>query len=152
MGSMEKWLSLSKGEGRPFDLRDPDFDTLSGEPLHTAIGGAMGLISKRNPYVFVATGLVHGGYHFYHKFVSGSSSQSYQQNGGPGNKSSYKPSGHTPTLGARSVSSAHGGRRSGSKPRKRCPPGHFWNGRRCVEIPEVTAYDKRFIKKWSEKR
>jgi len=33
--------------------------------------------------------------------------------------------------GARSVS-AHGGRRRGAKPRKRCPPGFHWNGRRCV--------------------
>ena len=32
---------------------------------------------------------------------------------------------------ARSVS-AHGGRRKGAKPRKRCPPGFRWNGRRCV--------------------
>ena len=29
--------------------------------------------------------------------------------------------------------SAHGGRRSGSKPRKRCPTGFRWNGRRCVK-------------------
>ena len=33
--------------------------------------------------------------------------------------------------GARSVS-AHGGRRKGAKPRKRCPPGFRWDGRRCV--------------------
>ncbi len=26
-----------------------------------------------------------------------------------------------------------GGRRSGSKPRKRCPTGFHWNGRRCVK-------------------
>ena len=39
-----------------------------------------------------------------------------------------------------------------TRSRKRCPPGHFWNGRRCVKIPKATAYDKRFIKKWSKKR
>ena len=32
----------------------------------------------------------------------------------------------------RLINSAHGGRRTGTKPRKRCPPGFHWNGRRCV--------------------
>ena len=32
----------------------------------------------------------------------------------------------------RLVDSAHGGGRSGAKPRKRCPPGFRWDGRRCV--------------------
>jgi len=32
----------------------------------------------------------------------------------------------------RLINSAHGGGRSGAKPRKRCPPGFHWNGRRCV--------------------
>ena len=32
----------------------------------------------------------------------------------------------------RLVNSAHGGGRSGAKPRKRCPPGFMWDGRRCV--------------------
>jgi len=35
------------------------------------------------------------------------------------------------SLGGRSIS-AHGGRRKGAKPRKRCPPGFRWDGRRCV--------------------
>jgi len=36
----------------------------------------------------------------------------------------------------RLVESAHGGGRSGAKPRKRCPPGHRWNARtrRCERI------------------
>ena len=44
-----------------------------------------------------------------------------------------KASRNSRSLAARSVSSAHGGRRSGSKPRKRCPTGFRWNGRRCVK-------------------
>ena len=32
----------------------------------------------------------------------------------------------------RLINSAHGGGRSGAKPRKRCPPGFRWDGRRCV--------------------
>jgi len=32
----------------------------------------------------------------------------------------------------RLINSAYGGGRSGAKPRKRCPPGFHWNGRRCV--------------------
>lgn len=64
-------------------------------------------------------------------FVSGSSAQSYQQYGGPGTFSNYKASGPT-TDAARSVFRT-GGRRSGSKPRKRCPTGFRWNGRRCVK-------------------
>ncbi len=43
-----------------------------------------------------------------------------------------KASEHTSSLAA-AGNSAHGGRRSGSKPRKRCPPGSFWNGHRCVK-------------------
>jgi len=33
----------------------------------------------------------------------------------------------------RLIISAHGGGRSGAKPRKRCPVGYRWNGRRCVK-------------------
>jgi len=44
----------------------------------------------------------------------------------------WKASEHTSTLAA-AGNSAHGGRRSGSKPRKRCPSGYRWNGRRCVK-------------------
>jgi len=43
-----------------------------------------------------------------------------------------KASEHTSSPAA-AGNSAHGGRRSGSKPRKRCPPGYRWNGRRCVK-------------------
>ena len=32
----------------------------------------------------------------------------------------------------RLINSAHGGGRSGAKPRNRCPPGFRWDGRRCV--------------------
>ena len=30
------------------------------------------------------------------------------------------------------IISAHGGGRSGAKPRKACPPGFYWDGRRCL--------------------
>ncbi len=103
------------------------------EQKHLLVSAVVG-IAARNPYVSVASGLVHGGYHLLSKYLdSGSSSKTYQQNGGPETKSTYKPSGRSPSPGARSVSSAHGGRRSGSKPRKRCPTGFRWNGRRCVK-------------------
>ena len=103
------------------------------EQKHLLVSAVVG-IAARNPYVFVASGLAHAGYHLLSKYLdSGSSSETYQQNGGPETKSTYKPSGRSPSLGARSVSSAHGGRRSGSKPRKRCPTGFRWNGRRCVK-------------------
>jgi len=147
MSSIEKWLSI--GKGGPNDPLDPQFETLSGEPLHTAIAGGISVVARRNPYVFVATGLVHAGYHLYSKYSSGSSSSSYQQNGGPGIKSSYKPSEHTSTPGARSVSFAHGGRRSGSKPRKKCPPGHYsvWSHRksRYICLPYGTKDEYRRI-------
>ncbi len=110
MSSIKKWLSLSKGEGKPFDLKDPDFETISGEVSHLAISGAVSTVAKRNLYVFVATGLVHAGSHFLSKVLRGddvytvtndniiwqnpvysdisesqaSSASSYQQHGGPG--------------------------------------------------------------------
>lgn len=164
MSSIEKWLSI--GKGGPNDPLDPQFETLSGEPLHTAIAGGINVVARRNPYVFVATGLVHAGYHLYSKYSSGSSSPSYQQNGGPGNKSSYKPSEHTSTPGARSVSSAHGGRRSGTKPRPyssrhRCqyhrvknPRTGGWTWRFRASGPQCVKYrnhDGRHAVTWQSK-
>jgi len=146
MSSMEKWLSL--GRGGPNDPLDPEFQVISGEPSHMALSGLVTTVAKRNPYVFVAMGLGHAGYHFLSKH-SGSSSQTYQQNGGPETKSTYKPSGHTPTLGARSVNSAHGGRRSGSKPRKKCPPGFRWSARlqTCIFSSKKKGYSKVWDKR-----
>ena len=45
-----------------------------------------------------------------------------------------RPGGAPPSLEGlgRLINSAHGGGRSGAKPRKRCPPGFHWDGRRCV--------------------
>jgi len=45
-----------------------------------------------------------------------------------------RPRGAPPSVEGlgRLINSAHGGGRSGAKPRKRCPPGFYWNGRRCV--------------------
>ena len=43
-----------------------------------------------------------------------------------------KASEHTSSPAAAGIPH-NGGRRSGSKPRKRCPPGFRWNGRRCVK-------------------
>lgn len=103
------------------------------EQKHLLVTTAVGIVA-RNPYVSVALGLTHVGYHMLSSyFDSGSSSLTYQQNGGPEIVSSYKPSGHTPTPGARSVNSAHGGRRSGAIPRRRCPPGYHWDGHQCVK-------------------
>lgn len=80
-------------------------------------------------------------------FVSGSSSSSYQQNGGPGANrirpinriSNYKVSCNSRTDAARSVFRT-GGRRSGSKPRGpkgtliKCPKGYHWDKKtgRCL--------------------
>ena len=148
MSSMEKWLSL--GRGGPNDPMDPEFQTISGEPGHMALSGLVTTVAKRNPYVFVAMGLAHAGYHFLSKH-SGSSSQTYQQNGGPETKSTYKPSGHTPTLGARSVNSAHGGLRSGSKPRY-CPRGYYWDRARkkCMPLEGPNDY-RRFKRRYRRK-
>ncbi len=49
-----------------------------------------------------------------------------------------RPGGAPPSVEGlgRLINSAHGGGRSGAKPRKRCPPGHRWNARtrRCERI------------------
>jgi len=45
----------------------------------------------------------------------------------------YQQGQPVPVVVPAASNSAHGGRRSGSKPRKRCPPGSYWNGRRCVK-------------------
>ncbi len=123
------------------DLRDVEIPEYPGGQLHDFVteeaphilaSVAINLVA-RNPYVWVGTMLAHAGYHLLSEYLdSGSSSSSYQQNGGPETKSTYKPSGGSPTPGARSVFRT-GGRRSGSKPRKRCPTGFHWNGRRCVK-------------------
>ena len=65
--------------------------------------------------------------------VEGSSSQTYQQNGGP--SALHERGRPVPVVKPAAKFSAHGGGRSGAKPRrKRCPPGHRWNGSRCVRI------------------
>jgi len=119
------------------------------ELQHFAVTSLINLVA-RNPYVFVATSLAHAGYHRWgNPFDSGSSSETYQQNGGPETRSNYKPSGHSPTLGARSVNSAHGGRRSGSKPRKKCPPGFRWSARlqTCIFSSKKKGYSKVWDKR-----
>ncbi len=125
MGSMEKWLSLSKGKGDAFDLEDPDFEVgLSGEPRHLALSMATNAIA-RNPYVFVASLALHSGYHIYHQFDS---------RGGDG------PSGSTPTSivpskrrqGRASAEPGKYGRPPSTRKesrarRKACPKGHYWS-------------------------
>ena len=71
MSSIKKWLSLSKGEGKFLDLKSPDFEPISGEVSHLAISGVVSTVAKRNPYVFLATGLVHAGSHFLSKVLRG---------------------------------------------------------------------------------
>lgn len=71
MSSIKKWLSLSKGEGKFLDLKSPDFETISGEVSHLAVSGAVSTVAKRNPYVFVATGLAHAGSHYLSKVFRG---------------------------------------------------------------------------------
>ena len=88
-------------------------------------------LAARNPYVWGGTVIVHAGYHLYSKYLSGSSSESYQQNGGP-EGAETRPVDYRPGA-ARSVFRT-GGRRSGSKPRRKCPPGHYWSKKhgRCI--------------------
>lgn len=72
-----------------------------------------------------------------YNLVEGSSSQTYQQNGGPSatpsSKKSKRGKGSRRSTVPAAKSSAHGGGRSGAKPRKkrtsqpRCPPGYFWS-------------------------
>jgi hypothetical protein len=71
MSSIKKWLSLSKGEGKFLDLKSPDFEPISGEVSHLAISGAVSTVAKRNPYVFVAAGLIHAGSHYLSKVNRG---------------------------------------------------------------------------------
>jgi hypothetical protein len=89
-------------------------------------------LAARNPYVWGGTVIVHAGYHLYSKYLSESSSESYQQNGGS-EGTETRPVEYRP-VAARSVIRT-GGRRSGSKPRKntweRCPPGYYWDGKKC---------------------
>ena len=69
------------------------------------------------------------------KLVEGSSSKTYQQNGGPSAPLVQKGKGSRPVTLPAAKPSAHGGGGSGAKPRrKRCPSGHRWNGSRCVRI------------------
>jgi len=112
-------------------VRDRVVPYLVEEAPHIAATVAVNL-AARNPWVWAGTVIAHAGYHLYSKFHSGSSSSPYQQNGGPGTNSNYKASRNSRTVAARRVS-AHGGRRKGAKPRKRCPVGYRWNGRRCVK-------------------
>ena len=97
--------------------------------LTSLIGLALG-----NPVVSIGIGLIHWNYHILKPLFTSSGG------GGPGEvlTSAVPPS--TTSGGApistedlgRLINSAHGGGRSGAKPRKRCPPGFRWDGRRCV--------------------
>ena len=60
--------------------------------------------------------------------VEGSSSESYQQNGGP-SAPLHQRGQPAPLVVPAASSSAHGGGRSGAKPRKRksCPKGYIWS-------------------------
>jgi len=110
------------------------------EAPHIAASVAVNLGARANPYVWIATVLAHAGYHLLSKYLdSGSSSSSYQQNGGPETFSNYKASRNSRTDAARSLFRT-GGRRSGSKPRGpkgtliKCPKGYHWDKKtgRCL--------------------
>ncbi len=78
----------------------------------------------------------------YHQAVDGSSSQDLVQNGGPsaplvqrGTLSDVLSLGKTlKTQSAHGFSSGKAPTAGGKRRSRRCPPGHRWNGRRCVPI------------------
>ena len=118
------------------------------EAPHIAATVAINLLA-RNPYVWIGTVVAHTGYHLLSKYLdSGSSSSSYQQNGGPETRSNYKASRNSRTVAARSVFRT-GGRRSGSKPRKKCPPGFRWSARlqTCIFSSKKKGYSKVWDKR-----
>ena len=103
------------------------------EMKHLALTGLIG-VAVGNPVVSLGIGLIHWNYHILKPLFTSSGG------GGPGEvlTSAAPPSitsgGAPPSVEGlgRLINSAHGGGRSGAKPRKRCPPGFYWNGRRCV--------------------
>ncbi len=93
---------------------------LVGGPLAIMRGGLMGVSAARTlVFLMLATSSGGGGPG---EVLTSAAPPSITYRGGP-----TWPQG----LG-RPIISAHGGGRSGAKPRKRCPPGFHWNGRRCV--------------------
>ena len=110
------------------------------EMKHYGLTTLIGLAAV-NPVVSVGVGLIHWNYHILKPLVSDIYAElTSSGGGGPGEvlTSAVPPS--TTSGGApistedlgRLINSAYGGGRSGAKPRKRCPPGFRWDGRRCV--------------------
>ena len=77
--------------------------------------------------------------------VEGSSSESYQQNGGP-SAPLHQQGQPAPLVVPAASPSAHGGGRSGAKPRKqKCPKGHYWDHKRkkCRPMRDLIDWEAR---------
>ena len=103
----------------------------AAEMKHLGLTGLIG-VAVGNPVVSLGIGLIHWNYHILKPLFTSSGG------GGPGEvlNSAAPPSvtmyrGGRPQGLGRTAPTSLGGR-SGAKPRKRCPPGFHWNGRRCV--------------------
>ena len=81
--------------------------------------------------------------------VEGSSSETYQQNGGPLTPTLDVTDDWRESLGDPSpISQGKPRRKLRGRSRPRCPPGHRWNGRFCVPILRIDDDMKRFHDKW----
>ena len=102
------------------------------EMKHLVLTGLIGVVVG-NPVVSLGVGLIHWNYHILKPLFTSSGG------GGPGEVlisaappplTTYR--GGRPQGLGRTANTSLGSRRSGGKPRRRCPAGFRWNGRRCV--------------------
>ena len=113
------------------------------EVQHFMITAAIGGWVAR-PVVSLGMGLLHWNYHVFKDQTNWLELDTWITPPGGGGPGSVVTSTTPPSITATGASLAQPGKtegparasKRGSRTRRKCKPGHYWNGRKCVRIPE----------------